>query len=476
MTLHQLLRVLLARKWVVVAMVIVGILVAIAVNTFFSPKYRAATTVVVDYKSMDPVTGAMSPPPGYLATQIDIIQSHRVGLKVVRKLRLSDNPIAKQQFIQATGGRANIEDWLADLLINKLDVIPTRDSGVITIRYTSQEPEFAAIIADAFAKAYIETNLELRVDPARDTATWFDDQIKALRENLSNAQAKLSAYQRQKGFSATDERADVESSRLAELSAQLAAAQGAASDAIARVKQLDDFLARGANPANLPDLLSNPLLQTMKGGLSQSEARLEMISSQLGGNHPDVQKMRADITAQRQKLKDEIGNVSAGLKNGLRVADRRVDELRNAVATQKAKMLELNKGRDDMSVLIRDVESAQRALDAASSRFTMEHLQSRSSQANVMVLSAAVPPLYPRFPKTTLNLALGILAGGFLGLNLALLIEVLDRRVRSPEDVKDMFSVPVLCVLQRSGKLPAIRQIPWTRRRALPDPRVPSIT
>ena len=471
MTLNQLLRVLWARKWAVTGMVIFGILVAIAVNTLFSPKFRAETTVVVDYKSMDPVTGSMSPPPGYLATQIDILQSHRVALKVVRKLKLTDNPVAKQEFMEATAGKANIDDWLADLLISKLDVMPTRDSGVITVRYTSQDPQFAAIIADAFAKAYIETNLELRVDPARDTASWFNEQIKALRDNLSNAQAKLSAYQREKGFSATDERGDVESQRLLELSGQLANAQGVASDALSRVKQLDDFLARGANPANLPDLLGNPLLQNMKAGLSQSESRLEMISSQLGANHPDVQRLRADIAAQRQKLKDEIVNVSAGVKNSLKVADRRVVELRQAVALQKNRMLELNKGRDDMSVLLRDVESAQRALDAASSRFTMENLQSRSSTANVMMLSAAVPPLGPRFPKKRLNLLLGVLAGGFLGVNLALLLEVLDRRVRAPEDVKDLLGIPVVCMLERTSTLPRIRHKPWVRRRALPEPR-----
>ena len=99
MTLGQLFLVFWARKWVVIGMVIFGAAVGIAIGFIFSPRYRAETQVVVDFKSMDPVSGMMVLPqatPGYLSTQFDIIQSHRVALRVVQKLRLADNPFAKQ--------------------------------------------------------------------------------------------------------------------------------------------------------------------------------------------------------------------------------------------------------------------------------------------------------------------------------------------------------------------------------------------
>src|SRR6185369_8810189 len=115
------------------------------------------------------------------------------------------------------------------------------------------------------------------------------------------------------------------------------------------------------DPANLPDMLANPLVQSMKAQLTQSEARLDVLSSQLGANHPELQKLRADVATQRQKIKDEIANVAAGIKNSQRIAERRLEELRQAVAAQKAKMLAANKGRDDMSVLVKEVENAQRA-------------------------------------------------------------------------------------------------------------------
>jgi polysaccharide biosynthesis transport protein len=190
----------------------------------------------------------------------------------------------------------------------------------------------------------------------------------------------------------------------------------------------------------------------MKATLTQSEAKLDMMSSQLGVNHPDLQRMRADIATQKKKIRDEIGNVAAGIKNGQRIAEHREAELRQQVALQKGKMLNLNKGRDEMSVLIKEVENAQRALDAGNARFTQENLQSRSSQANVMLLSPAVPPLAPRFPNLPLNLAIGLAAGIFLGMNLALLREMMDRRIRSPRDLLDLIEAPVLSVLGRASK------------------------
>jgi len=254
---------------------------------------------------------------------------------------------------------------------------------------------------------------------------------------------------------------------LTELSAQYIVAQAAVSDAVSRLNQLNDFLKRGADPRNVPDILGNPLVQSMKGQLTQSEARLEMLSAQLGANHPDLQRLRADIATQRQKIRDEIGNVAAGIKNAHRIAERRESELRQALGAQKSRMLNVNKGRDEMSVLIKEVESAQRAMDAANARFTQENLQSRSSQANVMMLSAAVPPLGPRFPNRMLNLGVGFLAGLFLGINLALLREMMDRRVRSARDVIDVIEGPVLAVLKRSrqGRLP--RNALFARRQRL---------
>src|SRR6202040_76023 len=115
------------------------------------------------------------------------------------------------------GNGSSKEDRLVEGLLKKLKV-ETSQSNVIEVSFSSSDPRFAMQVANAFAKAYVDTMLELRVEPAREAAAWFDEQLKGLRANLEDAQVKLTDnHQRQKIVSA-DERLDVENSRLATLS------------------------------------------------------------------------------------------------------------------------------------------------------------------------------------------------------------------------------------------------------------------
>jgi chain length determinant protein EpsF len=337
------------------------------------------------------------------------------------------------------------------------------------------DPQFAAVIANAFADAYIKTNLELRVDPARQTAAFFDEQLKILRENLERTQSRLSEYQRQKGYSSADERLDVESSRLAELSAQYTITQAQAADALSRQRQLSDFLSRGANPESLPDVLANPLVQNLKAQLAASEARLEQISSGLGSNHPEVRRLKADIEQQRARLTEEITTAATAIKNVSRIAERRESELRQAVADQKARLMRLNQGRDEMAVLMKEVESAQRAYDTASMRFTQTNLESQTSQTNISVLTRAIPPIEPSSPRLLLNTFLSVFLGTMLGVGVVLFVELIDRRVRSTTELAQAVQAPMLGVLLRDSG--ARRRIPrWggSRRRTLMLPEHPA--
>jgi uncharacterized protein involved in exopolysaccharide biosynthesis len=119
-------------------------------------------------------------------------------------------------------------------------------------------------VANAFAQAYIETNIELRVDPARQYAAWFDERLKTLRDNLEQAQARLSAYQQEKGIVATDERVDQETARLSALTTQLASTQAERADMSSRQKNTGSELS--------PDVMQSAVVQGIKAELAKAEA------------------------------------------------------------------------------------------------------------------------------------------------------------------------------------------------------------
>ena len=259
MTFQQFLLILRAR-WLVILltfMVVVG--TAVGVSLVMPKKYAASAAVLVDVKTPDPILGALMPgmmTPGYMATQIDIIQSDRVARRVVQMLKIDQNASARQQWQEETAGRGSIEAYFADLLSKQLDVKPSRESNVINITYKSGEPQFAAVIANAFAQAYIDTNVELRVDPAKQYAGWFDQRTKGLRDQLEAAQTRLSQFQRENGIINADERLDVENARLQELSSQLVAMQALRAETSSRQAQ-------AGNTETLPEVLQSGLVQSL---------------------------------------------------------------------------------------------------------------------------------------------------------------------------------------------------------------------
>src|SRR6476659_5681493 len=112
MSLKQLLLIIRGRWILVLATTILMIGLAVSLNFIFQPRYTAATTVVVDFKGVDPIVGLMLPQiPGYMGTQLQIMQSHKVAVSVVRRLKLAENDLARTQWREETGGKGNIEDW-----------------------------------------------------------------------------------------------------------------------------------------------------------------------------------------------------------------------------------------------------------------------------------------------------------------------------------------------------------------------------
>jgi chain length determinant protein EpsF len=443
----QLLLVLRARWWIVAATLVAAVGGAAALSLLLPKKYTATATVVVDFKTPDVVTGALLPAfPGYLATQVDVIKNHRVALQVVRRLKFADSQAAREQFMQATDGRGAIEDWLADRLGSALKVEPGKESALIDISYEWTEPKFAAILATAFAQAYIDVNLQLKIDPARQSAAFFDEQIKTFAESLEKRKAALSEYQRAKGIVQTDDRLEIENARLTELNTQLVQAQSINFDLQSRRRQLEEFVAGGRDPGSLPEVFSNALIQGLKNQLVHAETKLLQLQGHIGRNHPDYDRAAAEVASLREKLAVEIKNVASGIDNQASVSQRRESELRAAVAAQKQRVLDFNRGRDDMAVLIRDVESAQRAYDMATQRQTQTRLEGQTTQTNVLLLNPAVEPIAHSSPKTLRNL----LIATFMGIGLAFLVEALDARVRSERELRNALGFPVLGSLARA--------------------------
>ena len=447
MNLQQFLLILRARYKIALLVLIVTVSATFAVSELLPRQYTATAAVVVDVRAPDPIAGVTLPPFGYMATQIDIIKSDRVALKAVKSLRLEENATVKAEWLEATEGRGKLDVWVANLLQKKLAVRPSRESNFVSIDYTGIDPGFAAAVANAFAQAYIETNIELKVEPARQYARWFESQGTTLRENLEKAQSRLSAAQQKHGIVASDERLDVETAKLNEMSTQLTIVVGQTTDAQSKQKS-------GAAADTLPEVVQNPLIQNLKADIARGEAKLQEVAGNLGKNHPQYKRMESELASLRQKLEAETRHITSGFATSRSVGKDRESELRAAIEAQRRKLLDLKRVRDELAVLTRDVEAAQKTYDTVSQRFNQQRLESQATQTNVAVLTPAEAPIEPSFPKPLRNTLLSIVLGTLLGIGAAIMLEMLDRRIRSAEDLAEMLPLPMLGVIG-NGKRPS---------------------
>ncbi len=447
MNLSQFLLILRAHYKIILLTLIVTVGATVGMTAMQPKTYKASTSLVLNYKGTDPVTGlAMPSQPGYMSTQVDIVNSMSVALKVVEALKLAEGEAVKQSFQNAAGGQGDIREWVAMGLLSKLEVVPSRESSVLNITFTGADPQMAAKVANAFGAAYQQVSVQLKVDPSKKTSVYFNDQVKLLRDNFEVAQKKLSKYSQDNGIVSSDKSLDVETVRLNELSSQLVAAQGQAMEATSRQRQ-----AQGSQAGESPDVANNPLIQNLKQGLGSAESKFSEISERLDKNHPQYQGAKAEVDKLRADLNAQIKVASNAIGSNAVILQQRGGEIRSALAAQKLKVLQLNRTRDEMSVLTREVDSAQRAYETISQRLTLTNLEGQSNQSDIAVLTPARAPLKPFGPKLVLNTLLALVVGLLLGVGGAVVLELFDRRVRSASDLADAIGLPVLGVIKKSN-------------------------
>ncbi|MFO1388214.1 chain length determinant protein EpsF [Cellvibrio sp.] len=439
--LDSLLRILYARRLLVGGITLAVLALALAI-TLLTPKlYMATTNLIIDGKGQDPISGQTMPArlmAGYMATQAEVIRSRNVASKVIQQLKLgSSEDVARQ--LHLPDDQSERRKALLGYLDKGLVVDTERDSNLVNISFKAKNPALAAQIADAFAQAYINTNLELRIEPAKQTTRWYDQQLAAMRNSLVEKQNALSAYQEKHDILVTSDRLDLESAKLAELSSMLIAAQNERLNNTTRNNQLSGK--RGALPA---EALDNPQVQRISAELAQAQARLSDLLTRVGENHPQYRQAQGEVDSLSQQLGQALRFINGSVRSSVELAESREEQLKAELAAQKDRVLQLSRNRNELSLLKQEVDNSQAAYDAALARATQTKLESQVALTDVSILNTATVPTRATTPRTSMNLVLGVLTGVLLGLAVALCREWMDRRVRSSNDLEQALGLPVL--------------------------------
>lgn len=420
MSIVQFLRILWARRWLVVAATVSCVIGAFIVTRIVPPRYQAQSRVMLELVKPDPVTGQITSPQfakAYTRTQIELIRDFRVAGKVVDDLGWLNDPnlFAAYQSRSSSDDR-DFKRWAAQRIIDGTDASLIEGSNILELKFSASSPEIARAVADALRAAYIESSLAYRRETAARTAEWYAGQAEKAKVALAKAEADKATYERENGIILQDDKIDIDSARLAALAS-------AGAPTVAAVTPV------GPTPASMQ--------------LAQLDAAISQASRVLGPNHPDLIAMRQQrgvLATQAEQERSAANAAASAASSAARIGAGMLEAQRSKVIAQRDKL-------ERVRALQAEVDVRRDQFLKASSRAADLRLEANVGETGITPLGSAVTPQKPIFPNMPLIMVGSLGFGLGFGVLVALLTELFGRRVRSSEDLTHVVEAPLLAVI-----------------------------
>jgi len=447
--------------WLFTGIWILVLLLSWLAWTMVPTRYTATSSVLIPTKTTDPIAGIALPGgllSNHLTTQLEIMQSERVALRALRVLQPEEDAAWRRRWEQATGRNGVYESWAAEQLLRQASVNNARDSNVLVVAYKDSDPQRAARIANGLVQAYLETSVELRLQPARQYSAFFDERVRRAKETLNEGQARLVEFQQRHGLHSLDERADVEEKRLAELGLQVTLLE-------TRIAGTRGRLGEGAAAAN-QEAARDPFVIEARIELARQEARLAELEERLGNGHPQWIQQQQVLAQRRAGLATALSRAGQSIGLSGKAEAAQLSMLKAAYEQQQAKVLDRKKLRDEGLRMQKNVEDLQRSYETVLARYQTTTLESEDTQPNVSILKVATPPARPSNPGLQWFMSGGALLGFVLALSAVFVREWRDARLRHGDHIMEVLQKPFLVQLPYRG---AVRE-PATE--SLPNPQL----
>jgi succinoglycan biosynthesis transport protein ExoP len=465
MSIGQVLLILWRRSWIVALAFLTAVSVAAAVLYFVPGRYDAIATASIDPSGLDPVSangqGSATAIGLMQGNMLQLVSSERVALDVVKRLNLTANPRVQNDFRNSNSfGRESIDEWMAESLQKNVDPKFNIGTNVLSIKYKTGDPNQAALIANAFLASTIDATIAMKAASGDQTARWFAPQLDDMRKELETARVALESFQKETNLVAPTAAADTESSALMAIAQELSNSRASVTVMQSRLASGDTNLA--TDPSD-PDLQS---LATLKDKLLTAQTAVESVKNSLGANNPKMVSEAANIAALKKQIADATDRMREHLKARIAQTQDQVVKLEASQAAAQKALIAAQAQRNRLGELEHDVGFRLDQLNGQERMAAQARLQSKLTFADIAVLDKAAPPIEPAFPKPLIVIPVALAAGLALGLILALLAEMTDRRIRIPNDLNLVTSAPVLGVVEPQKRLRSRRSGGSRRLRA----------
>ena len=473
------------KHWPIMLLIFVA---SVAGTWFYTSRevriYEAVSTIQLDPQPLTPL-GHQSTESGadsywsnqeYFATQYQVITSRRVAELVVKKLGLTTDRAfltnqpagAAPPPTQAAFKPASLED-AAEALRARLRVEPIQDSRLARVKYVDADPARAQRMLSAVVDTYVEQNLDTSMDATNKTVEWLDVQLKRLQGDLESQEMNLHDFKLKYNLLSVsyDDQSNMVRAEIQQLNAnltELKAKKEAVSARLTVVKNIDP-----RDPGEIPatELIGNDTLVELRKAYVTAKRDAQMLKA--GGkdeNHPEVQKLNAQVESARQAIGQELQNIKNGAELELANVNYQLSGMSALYESARREAMQLNLKELEYSRLHRSKENTEKLFGLVLERSTESGLSKMAPFNNARVLDRPLKPAGPVFPKTSTNLAVGIALGLLLGFAGATGREMLDRTVRTSEDIERELGLAVLGTLPDVTREGGALNIGYYGRRA----------
>lgn len=484
LSLLDLLEVLWRRKLLIISVMVLGVGLTLGAVSLLPRTYLARALVLID-----PATGrgpasavgapSLSLDPAVIDSQVQIIGSRLLARQVVADLALQDDP-ELMGFEAGTAARlGRLVPWLGsepaapdqgeptaetaapsaerdpdvariDRFLARLAVQREGKTHVIGVAYSSADPDKAARIANAVAEHYLLAQLEAKHEAARRAGAWLNERLIAARADLDRAQASM---ERLGGapVAVTSREAGSEIEQLAQLNRQLVDAMVDRTAKDAKLQRIKDMIRRGEQPGPVDEVGSAVLLQNLHALKAQALRREAELSAQYGDRHPRLIDARRETTELGTRIEAEQAALIREFEGLVRVARGKEETI--ARELERVKQHAAARDRQDVQL-----KSAEQEVELAR-RIYATYLQEAERVADpdalqepdARIISEAVPPAEPLFPKPKLTLSVSLTVSLVVALVAVYLAELAERGFRTGGDVEAELGIPCLGLVPRGG-------------------------
>ncbi len=483
----------LGRQWRLIALVTGLSIVLGATYVAISPsRYTAQADMIIDTKRVSWTQSEMASEnrtveDASVESEIETTKSEKVAEAVIRRLRLTEDP----EFIGSGPGlRRRIfslfklagpeqEPSAEELMHRTLDAVKgnlrvTRlgRSYIEQIAYTSLDRDKAAKIANAFADAYIEDQLQAKFEATRRASTWLEQRIGELRQQASNAYKEVQDFKSENSIIIGVDGKLASEVELDQLGIALAKARADTSQARAKLDRISRVLEQRSdkeNSFNIPDpvvtdALSNPVITKLRQQFLDDQNKESEWSARYGADHTAARNLRAEMAALQRAIWDEISRIAESYKSELQIAKSQEE----SIDKRMIEVFQKSASTRQSQVRLRELETAANTYrgiyETFLSRFTQSVQQQSFPSTEARVVTLASPPRGPSSPKVSLTLALATLCGLGLGVMAALAREQMNRQIHTRAQLEKLLGVSCLAVLPAfPQKKPVLRKLQATR-------------